>query len=150
MIVASCLVELIQSSDTLLIPLRLRNPELLSILHNVCKNRSPEEDHMFPSGWIFDSDFEILRSSVISRLAKLSIACLKPEQTFNLDPSPPRTLVRYSCFISFSNLDGNPGYIELPPLRTMCLYSSCLVSTAAAWMVWNRSSAIPGCSTSTR
>ena len=55
---------------------------------------------------------------------------------------PLRTRVRYSCFISFSRRDGRPGYMDEPPDRTTCLYSSWRTSTGAAWIVLNKSSAV--------
>lgn len=42
-------------------------------------------------------------------------------RTFNRVGSPFNTLVKYSCFISFSSLLGSPGYILEPPDRTTCL-----------------------------
>ena len=35
--------------------------------------------------------------------------------------SPFSTLVSHSCFSSFSNREGSPGYIELPPDKTIAL-----------------------------
>lgn len=58
------------------------------------------------------------------------------EHTLSRDGSPFSTLVRYSCFISFSSRLGRPGYILDPPERTICLYSSERTSTAAVWIVW--------------
>lgn len=52
--------------------------------------------------------------------------------TFNFEVSFFNTLCRYSCLISLSSLDGSPGYIVLPPLSTMCLYNSLLISISAA------------------
>lgn len=59
----------------------------------------------------------------------------KRKRTLNRSGSPCKTLEKYNCFISFSNLEGNPGYIELPPERTICLYNSDRTSTGAAWTV---------------
>lgn len=70
---------------------------------------------MLPSRGIFYSNFEVLRAR------QLSLGLRQNRLTFNLEPSPPRTLVKYNCFISFSSRDGNPGYIEEPPDKTMCL-----------------------------
>lgn len=52
------------------------------------------------------------------------------------------TREKYSCFISFSRRDGRPGYIDEPPERTMCLYSSPRMSTGAAWTVLKSISAL--------
>lgn len=127
--------QLVKGSDALFLPLCFRDPECLLVLHNVCQDSTAQEHHVLSPGWVFDSDFEVLMTVSMERLR-----VGESRLTFNLDPSPPRTRVKYSCFISFSNLDGNPGYIDDPPERTICLYSSDRVSTAACWMVWNRSS----------
>lgn len=63
---------------------------------------------------------------------------------------PCRTLVSHSCFSSFSSLEGSPGYMLLPPLKTIALNRLLRTSTSAACIVLNRNSAMPGCSTSTR
>lgn len=61
----------------------------------------------------------------------------------NFCPSPFNTRSRYNCLISRSNLDGRPGYIVDPPLRTMCLYNSLRRSRSALLIVLNNSSDIP-------
>ncbi len=48
---------------------------------------------------------------------------------------PPSTLVSHSCLISFSSRDGRPGYMLLPPDRTMALKSDDRTSTSADWIV---------------
>ncbi|KAH3671720.1 hypothetical protein OGAPHI_000425 [Ogataea philodendri] len=47
----------------------------------------------------------------------------------NLEASPFNTFVNHCCLSSFSNLDGRPGYMDEPPLRTIDLYNVDLMST---------------------
>lgn len=125
---------------------------------------------MLSARWIFDPDFEFLSRTQPNQLSRRVRDGLG-EHTLSRDGSPFSTLVRYSCFISFSRRLGRPGYMLDPPERTTCLYSSERTSTAAAWIVWKSISrqafqqlvqfalskgrmcdlpATPGCSTSTR
>jgi hypothetical protein len=50
----------------------------------------------------------------------------------NLSGFPPRTFVSHNCLSSFSNREGRPGYMELPPDKTMALKSEARTSTSAA------------------
>jgi hypothetical protein len=54
--------ELLQRTDQpLLFVFRFSYPELFTVLHDVGQDGTPEEDHVFSSWRIFDSDFEILQ-----------------------------------------------------------------------------------------
>lgn len=54
------------------------------------------------------------------------------ERTLSRVGSPCSTLVSHSCFNSFSNLLGRPGYMLEPPESTIALYREVLTSTSAA------------------
>lgn len=53
--------KLLQGPDeTLLLVLCFGHPELFSVLHDVGQDGSTEEDHVFSTRGVFDSDFEVL------------------------------------------------------------------------------------------
>lgn len=76
---------------------------------------------MFSPRGVFDPDFEFLADNRKSVSKPGRNKPVEKIPTFNLLGSPPNTLVKYNCFISFSNLLGKPGYMLLPPLSTICL-----------------------------
>jgi len=78
--------KLVQSPDSLLIPLGFSNPESFPILHDISQNSTSEEDHVFSPWRIFDTDLEVLPVSQCLELTS--------RHTFSLEPSLPRTLVR--------------------------------------------------------
>ncbi len=55
--------QLVQRPDALLIPFRLRDPELLLVHHDIRQYSAAEEDHVLSPRRIFDTDFEVLRES---------------------------------------------------------------------------------------
>jgi hypothetical protein len=114
--------ELVESPNTLFFPLGPCDPECLLVFHDIGQDGSSKEDHVFSTRGIFDSDFEVLSSTSVPPFcprAALKSCDHMGQLTFKR--LPPRTRVRYSCFISFSRRDGKPGYIDEPPDRTMCL-----------------------------
>ena len=52
--------KLVQSPDSLLIPLGFSHPESFPILHDISQNGTSEEDHVFSPWRIFDTDLEVL------------------------------------------------------------------------------------------
>lgn len=53
--------ELLQRTDQpLFFVLRFGDPELFTVLHNVGQDGTAEEDHVFSSRRILDSDFKVL------------------------------------------------------------------------------------------
>lgn len=110
--------QFIQRSDALLEPFFSRYPELVTTFHNVRQHGTSQEHHVFPSRRIFDFDFEFLTKICEADSTKTQKS---KTVTFNLVGSPPKTRVRYNCFISLSRREGRPGYMLDPPESTMCL-----------------------------
>ncbi len=50
-----------RSNQSQFLVLLLGNPEFLSRFHDISQDSTTQEDHVFSTRWIFDSDFEILR-----------------------------------------------------------------------------------------
>lgn len=115
--------ESLQRPDqTLLLDIGPGHPELISALHDISQDGSSKEDHMFSPGRILDLDLEVLLYKInVTKISTLRVVVIGFARTFSLSAFPPKTLVRYSCFISFSSRLGNPGYMLDPPERTTCL-----------------------------
>lgn len=52
--------QFLQYPRTLLLPLLLANPHVLLVGHDVCEDRTTQEDHMSPPGGIFYPDLELV------------------------------------------------------------------------------------------
>lgn len=85
--------ELLQRPDeTLLFILCLGHPELFPVLHDIGQDGTTEEDHVFSTRGIFDSDFEVLlKQREHSALCNVDFYS---ELTCSRLASPPSTLVR--------------------------------------------------------
>lgn len=54
--------KLIKRPNALFVPFSLCDPERLFVFHDIGQNGTAEEDHVFSTGRVFDSDFEVLPS----------------------------------------------------------------------------------------
>lgn len=54
--------ELLQRSSTLLEPLLSRYPKVVPVLHDIGEDSTTEEDHVFSTWRVFDTDFEFLKA----------------------------------------------------------------------------------------
>jgi hypothetical protein len=80
--------KLIQRPDALLFPLSLCNPERLLVLHDVCKDSTSKEDHVFSSRWILYADLKVLsekreismrsRADCLADFQSSTISCQHP------------------------------------------------------------------------
>src|SRR2546421_3787255 len=84
-----------------------------------CSCHSCFEIHMFSLSAMIFASTAPPRNTMCLRRGGSSILTLN---LFNRSGFPCNTLVNHSCFNSFSNLLGKPGYMLLPPDKTIALY----------------------------
>lgn len=63
-ILATCRTKLINTSHTLFLIIRFRNPKVSFILHDIGENSTAQEDHVLTTRRIFNTDLEFLVRSL--------------------------------------------------------------------------------------